>query len=130
MVKKRRRNLHREIIDPAIEYLRNQGAHCQNYHSPRSMPPVLKGHPDLVVFWSGVTWFVEVKPSVHRKAPLNDNQCAWFWRFYPVFCATIRYVIATDYDDLLRRVNLESGYDISVPEWYHKKLLDWNENDK
>ena len=81
--KRKRRNLHREIIDPAIEYYNDQGAVCQNYHSPRAMPGVLAGHPDLVILWSGIVWYVEVKPWITgRKPPLNDNQKAWFWKFY------------------------------------------------
>lgn len=131
VAKRRRRNLHKEIIDPGIEHLEGLGALCQNYHSPRAMPPTLKGHPDLVVMWSGITWYVEVKPDIAgRKPPLNFNQCAWFWRYYSQFCATIRYVIATNVPDLLDRVSLNSMYDISAPERYHEKLVKWKEENE
>ena len=115
-------------MDPAIEYLESQGALCQSFHSPRSMPPVMKGHPDMMVLWSGITWYVEVKPWINkRKPPLNETQMVWFWKFYPQFCATIRYVIATSTPDLLDRVSKQSDFDISMPEFYHGKFLDWKE---
>lgn len=124
-----RKNRHKEIIDPAIERLEAAGYTCQNYHSPRSMPKALLGHPDLVVMLGGITWYVEVKPwyrdkTQTRRPPLNDNQCEWFWKFYPQFCATIRYVIATDLHDLLARVD-RIEHDISVPKRYYDQLRAW-----
>ena len=80
----------------------------------------------MMVLWSGITWYVEVKPWItKRKPPLNDNQMKWFWKFYPQFCATIRYVLATSTEDLLVRVTMHSDFDISMPEFYHTKFLEW-----
>ena len=124
MAKKRRRNLHKEIIDPATLHYISQGAVVQSYHSPRAMPKAMLGHPDVMLLWSGITWFIELKPGYSK---LSDNQCIWFWKFLPQFCYTIRYVIAKDYDDLLGRVNLDSKFDISVPPKHHERLTAWKE---
>lgn len=126
MVRKRRRNLHKEIIDPAALHYTSEGAVVQSYHSPRAMPKAMIGHPDVMMLWSGITWFIELKPGYSK---LTDGQCEWFWKFYPQFCYTVRYVIATNYDDLLWRVQQDGTrqFDISVPEWYHKKLNAWKE---
>lgn len=125
MTKVKRRNIHKEIIDPAIEYFTGQGAVCQNYHSPRAMPGALAGHPDLVIVMDGTIWFVEVKPDTHGRPSITDTQCIWFWKFMPQFCYNVRYIIAQNYDDLIWRV--ESRFDISVPEWYHQKLTDFKD---
>ena len=88
--------------------------------------------PEYAYYYDGkIIWYVEVKPwyrdSVkNRKPPLNDNQCQWFWKFFPQFCATIRYVIATDTEDLLDRV-AKISVDISVPDRYFHQLNAYKE---
>ena len=129
MATKKRRNLHKEILDPGIEYLESKGATCPSFHGPRSMVAALKGHPDMMVLWSGITWYVEIKPWITgRKPPLNNTQMAWFWKFYTQFNATIRYSLATSVEDLLVRVRLDSEFDISVPAFYYEKFLKWKED--
>lgn len=123
----KRVNRHKKIIDPAMKHFANLGYTCQNYHSPRSMPGALNGHPDLVMYKDGRTWFIEVKPWYHdgkrnRKDNLRDSQCWWFWKFYPVFCATIQYVIAVDLNDLIVRV-ADDNLDITVPDMYYDQLI-------
>jgi hypothetical protein len=88
------------------------------------MPGALVGHPDLVVIGAGITWFVEVKPGYSQ---LTDSQCAWFWKFYPQFCYSVRYVIAKDYNELIEKVSGTSKFDISVSERHYRRLKAWKE---
>lgn len=123
----KRVNRHKLIIDPATEHFSEQGFVCQNYHSPRSMPGALAGHPDLVITKDGITHYIELKPHYHdgkrnRKDNLKDTQCAWFWKMYPAFCRTVQYVIATDLNDLIVRVAYED-LDITVPDMYYDQLI-------
>jgi hypothetical protein len=99
--KKKRKNLHRDILEPFQEYIEALGATCQNYSIGRSMPRALKGHPDMVVFDQGTTIFIEVKPDKHGTARLTDGQCEWYHKFEKQFCDTIRYIIAGSYDELV-----------------------------
>jgi hypothetical protein len=118
--KRRRKNLHAEILGPFATYVEANGATTQNYSIGRSMPRALKGHPDMVVFEGGVTTFVEVKPDVHGTARLTDGQCEWYWKFEHHFCGTIRYIIAGSFGDLVERYHY--GDDVSMPDQHRRRL--------
>lgn len=109
-----------EIIRDGSRIVRNRGGVFVNFNYHRQMPQGAKGWPDVVVFYEGVEYLVEVKGD---KDALRKDQIDFFWKVRPHLGEHIRYVLADDRESFYMIVEGHCR-EVEIPE----KWLDQFEN--
>ena len=129
----KRKDHHKRIIQASIPYLEKLDYVVTEFHTAQKMPRVLRGVPDLNIVFSGITWWVEIKPRYanYMRDQMSDLQWSWFHERRPHVGFHLRYAIVEDEDELLdwifdKDVGKHSPYDcIRLGEYHLGRYEQW-----
>ena len=129
----KRKDHHKKVIADSIPYLIGLDYAVTQFHTAQKMPRVLRGVPDLNIIYSGIEWWIEIKPRYanYMRDQMSDLQWGWFHERRRHFGASIRYGIVEDGSDLLDfvldpDVGKHAPYDcIRIPEYHLGRYEQW-----
>lgn len=130
MARRKRRNLHKDILEEIYPYLDEQWLEYVKVEmhttSMRRMPANLAGIPDLIVSTCDHTTYVEIKPFYTKsRDQLNDRQCEFCCDIYPIVSKSTRYWVISDFAQFCGLWKTNSQF--YMEDYHQQRIARWCE---